>query len=62
MKAVRALPEGLLANPPATIDIGGKEVPVPKDSFSIQFAYRLEGEQVDVRVIDDVIATIHASP
>jgi len=62
MKAVRVLPEGLLANPPAAIDIGGKEVPVPRDSFSLQFTYRLEGEQVDVRVIDGVIATIHASP
>jgi len=62
MKAVRVLPEGLLANPPAAIDIGGKEVPVPRDSFSLQFTYRLEGEQVDVRVIDGVIATIHAIP
>lgn len=62
MKAVRALPQDLLQNPPEKIDIGGKEIPVPKDSFSVQFTYRLGGEKVDVRVVGDVIATIHTSP
>lgn len=62
MKAVRALPQDLLLNPPEKIDIGGKEIPVPRDSFSVQFTYRLGGEKVDVRVVGDVIATIHTSP
>jgi len=62
MKAVRALPADLLENPPATIDIGGREVPVPEGAFSVRFSFRLSGEQVDVRVVDGVIAAIHASP
>ena len=62
MKAVRALPADLLENPPATIDIGGREIPVPEGAFSVRFSFRLSGEQVDVRAVDGVIAAIHASP
>lgn len=62
MKAARALPPELQACPPESIDMGGKEIPIPDGAFSLQYTYLEAGEQVDVLTVDDVIVTIHTTP
>ncbi|MCQ8893215.1 MAG: valine--tRNA ligase [Methanolinea sp.] len=62
MEAVRALPPNLLENPPARIRVGERDIEVPEGAFSLQFTYLLGGEEVDVRIVDDAIVTIHTTP
>ncbi|MCE5298384.1 MAG: valine--tRNA ligase [Methanoregulaceae archaeon] len=62
MDAVRALPGEILANPPAMISIGGKQVEVPAGSFSQQSTYMVGGESVDLIMVDDVIVTVQKNP
>jgi valyl-tRNA synthetase len=61
MNAVRSLSAGELENPPAQVDIGGKTVDVPENSFSPVYSYLVEGEKVEVVTIGDVIVTIQTS-
>jgi valyl-tRNA synthetase len=62
MDAVRALPGDLLSNPPAMIDIGGKQVEVPANSFSQQTEYLVGGARVDMITVGDVIVTVQKNP
>jgi valyl-tRNA synthetase len=62
MEAVKALPPEQLENPPATVRIGGEEVPVPPGSFSPVFAYRIGGAAVDVVTIGDAVVAIRRAP
>jgi valyl-tRNA synthetase len=62
MDAVRVLPGETLANPPAMINIGGKQVEVPAGSFSQQSTYMVGGESVDLITVDDVIVTVQKNP
>jgi valyl-tRNA synthetase len=62
MDAIRALPPGQLANPPATVSVGGKEIPVPDGAFRQISEYSVEGERVDVITVDEVIVTVRKSP
>ena len=62
MDAVRALPPDLLSSPPATIDIGGRRVEVPAQSFSQQTDYLVGGTRVDLITVGDVIVTVQKHP
>jgi hypothetical protein len=62
MDAVKALPNETLAQPPATITIGGKQVEVPAGSFSQQSTYMVGGERVELIMVDDVIVTVQKNP
>jgi valyl-tRNA synthetase len=61
MAAVRALPPEQLLTPPATINLEGTEVSVPKNAFTPRFSYLEEGATVDVVSVGDVIVTIQRS-
>jgi valyl-tRNA synthetase len=61
MAAVRALPPEQLLTPPATINLEGAEVSVPKNAFTPRFSYLEEGATVDVVSVGDVIVTIQRS-
>jgi valyl-tRNA synthetase len=60
--AVRALPPGDLANPPAIIRISEKEFPVPAGAYELNTEYMVEGERVEMITVDDVIVTVRRSP
>ncbi|MDD1639381.1 MAG: valine--tRNA ligase [Methanomicrobiales archaeon] len=62
MEAVKALPPEQLEDPPATVRIGGEEVPVPPGSFSPVFSYRIGGAAVDVITIGDAVVAIRRAP
>ncbi len=62
MDTVRNLPPGLLENPPATITLGGDEVPVPAGAFTPDFSYAIGGQAVDVVTFGDVIVAIGRAP
>ena len=62
MDTIRNLPPDLLAHPPATVRIDGREIPVPPGSFTVQNTYMVGGESVDVITVDDVIVTVRKSP
>jgi valyl-tRNA synthetase len=62
MAAVRNLSPDDLANPPATIRIGEKDIPVPAGAYEVGCDYLVEGEKVDVITVDDVIVTVRKSP
>ncbi|MDD1716528.1 MAG: class I tRNA ligase family protein, partial [Methanolinea sp.] len=59
MKAIRALTPEEQQDPPESVDIGEKRVPVPPGSFSLQYHYLEAGEKVDLLTLDDVTVTIH---
>ncbi len=59
MNAIRSLSPGEQQNPPDSVEIGGKIVPVPAGSFSLQYHYLEAGEKVDLLTLGDVIVTIH---
>jgi valyl-tRNA synthetase len=61
MDAVKALLEEEIEHPPATIQVNGVEVAVPENAFSPVYSYMIEGEQVDVITVRDVIVTIQRS-
>jgi len=61
MAAVRALPPEQLLTPPATINLEGTKVAVPKNAFTPRFSYLEEGTTVDVVSVGDVIVTIQRS-
>jgi valyl-tRNA synthetase len=61
MDAVRKLPPGSLENPPATITLGGDEVPVPAGAFTPGFTYAIGGKDVDVVTFGDVIVAVERS-
>ena len=58
MEAVKALPPEQIRNPPATLMVNGKEIPVPREAFTPKIAYRVAGEEVDVLTLGDVVVTI----
>ncbi|MDD1661325.1 MAG: valine--tRNA ligase [Methanomicrobiales archaeon] len=58
MDAVRKLPPEKLSNPPATLSLGGGEVPVPAGAFTPAFTYAIGGKDVDVVTFGDVIVAI----
>jgi valyl-tRNA synthetase len=62
MDAVRALPTESLANPPARINIGEKQVEIPPGSFSQQSTYLVGGARVDLITVGDVIVTVQKNP
>jgi valyl-tRNA synthetase len=62
MDAVRALPPESLANPPARINIGEKQVEIPPGSFSQQSTYLVGGARVDLITVGDVIVTVQKNP
>jgi valyl-tRNA synthetase len=62
MDAVRKLPPESLENPPATITLGGDEVPVPAGAFTPGFSYAIGGKDVDVVTLGDVIVAVERSP
>jgi valyl-tRNA synthetase len=62
MDAVRNLPPESLENPPATICIGGEEVPVPPGAFTPGFTYAIGGKDVDVVTLGDVIVAVERAP
>ncbi len=62
MDAVRALPPGQLVNPPPSVMVAGREIPVPEGAFSLQYTYLVGGERVDVITVDDVIVTVRKNP
>ena len=61
MDAVKTLPEEEIEHPPATVQLNGAEVPVPENAFSPVYSYMIEGEQVDVITVRDVIVTVQRS-
>jgi valyl-tRNA synthetase len=61
MDAVRELPPESLEHPPATIALGGDEVPVPAGAFSPSFSYAIGGKDVDVVTLGDVIVAVERS-
>jgi len=62
MEAVKALPPEALKNPPATITVDGKEIPVPPGAFTPKIAYRVAGEDVDLLTLGDLVVTIGQKP
>jgi len=58
MDAVRNLPPESLENPPASLSLGGSEVPVPAGAFTPAFTYAIGGKDVDVVTFGDVIVAI----
>jgi len=58
MDAVRKLPPESLENPPATILLGGEEVPIPPGAFSPAFTYAIGGKDVEVVTVGDVIVSV----
>ncbi|MDD1671008.1 MAG: valine--tRNA ligase, partial [Methanomicrobiales archaeon] len=62
MDAVRRLPPESLANPPATLLMGGNEVPVPAGAFSPVFSYLIEGKDVDLVTVGDVTVAVERAP
>jgi valyl-tRNA synthetase len=58
MDAVRRLPPESLENPPATLVMGGDEVPVPAGAFSPSFSYAIGGKDVDIVTVGDVIVAV----
>jgi valyl-tRNA synthetase len=58
MDAVRRLPPESLENPPATILLGGDEVPIPKGAFTPSFSYAIGGKDVDIVTVGDVIVAV----
>ncbi|MDH7592852.1 MAG: valine--tRNA ligase [Methanomicrobiales archaeon] len=62
MEHVRGMPAEALLDPPPRIRIGGDEVSVPRDAFTLNYAYVVEGERVDLLTIGDVIVTIQQTP
>jgi valyl-tRNA synthetase len=61
MKAICALSQKELENPPKTIKLEGKDVTIPENSFTPKFSYMEGGEKVDVITVGDVIVTIENS-
>ena len=62
MEAVKALPPEALKNPPATITVDGKEIPVPPGAFTPKITYRVAGEDVDLLTLGDLVVTIGQKP
>jgi valyl-tRNA synthetase len=62
MDRVRRLPPESLENPPATLVLGGDEVPVPAGAFAPVFSYAIGGKDVDVVTVGDVIVAVERSP
>jgi valyl-tRNA synthetase len=58
MEAVKALSPEELANPPLKINVNGKTVDVPENSFTPRYSYMEEGAKVDMITVGDVIVTI----
>lgn len=58
MAQVRAMPAEALLDPPPSIQVGGEELPVPENAFTLNYAYTVEGKRVDLLTIGDVIVTI----
>jgi valyl-tRNA synthetase len=58
MEAVRRLPPDMLENPPATIILGGEEVPIPPGAFSPSFSHAIGGKDVEVVTLGDVIVAV----
>jgi valyl-tRNA synthetase len=61
MDAVRRLPPESLERPPATISLGGEEVPVPAGAFTPAFSYAIGGRDVEVVTFGDVIVAVERS-
>jgi len=62
MDAIRGFPPEILADPPSTVRIDGREIAVPPGSFAVQNTYMVGGESVDLITIDDVIVTVRKRP
>jgi valyl-tRNA synthetase len=62
MDAIRSLPPGELARPPAKIMVQGKEFSIPEGAFRQTSEYSVEGQRVDVITVDGVIVTVRKSP
>jgi valyl-tRNA synthetase len=62
MAALRALPAEEVSQGPATVRVGGRDIPVPPGSYELRTEYLVEGEKVDVITVDDVIVTVRKSP
>ena len=62
MDAVRKLPPESLEHPPATIRLGGEQVPVPSGAFTPSFSYAIGGRDVDVVTFGDVIVAVERAP
>jgi valyl-tRNA synthetase len=61
MEAVRRLPAEKLEKPPATMAIGGKEVPVPAGAFSPSFSYAIGGRNVEIVTVAGVMVAVERS-
>jgi valyl-tRNA synthetase len=62
MDAIRGFPPEVLADPPSTVRINGREIAVPPGSFAVQNTYMVGGESVDLITVDDVIVTVRKRP
>ena len=58
MDAVKALSPAQLEKPPKTIKDNGADVAIPENVFTPKYSYMVEGAQVDVLTVGDVIVTI----
>jgi valyl-tRNA synthetase len=62
MAAVRALPAEELSRGLVSVQVGGREIPVPPGSYELRTEYLVEGEKVDVITVDHVIVTVRKNP